>query len=240
MFSPAIQAFLRTSRIRAGTTSGPVLGWRIHPAFPVVCRTGFLAIPARAAFERVMACTTQISREASTFNFAAAPYGLFYFGSAPPLLATPFITRASGQNLGQRFPIPLPPVGTSPKNPDSNINWTQFEPISGEIDPQLNEKTPYAEHLTFSIQRQFASATLLSLSYVGTFGHHLLVNVDNNPGNPALCLGLSQPSRVMPGTSTFGPFGENGVYYPVTGGVVDSTRGPFGPLYAGNGYYFVR
>src|SRR5204863_203187 len=36
---------------------------------------------------------------ANTFNFAAAPYSLFYFSSAPPLFATPFITRASGINL---------------------------------------------------------------------------------------------------------------------------------------------
>jgi hypothetical protein len=177
---------------------------------------------------------------AATFNFAAPPYGLFYFSSAPPLLATPFITRASGQNLGQRFPIPTPPAGTSPSNPDSNINWTQFEPISGEIDPQVNEKTPYAEHVSFSIQRQFATATLLSLSYVGTFGRHLLVNVDNNPGNPALCLSVSQQSQVVSGTSTCGPFGENGVYHPVTGGIINSTRGPFGPLYGGNGYYLDR
>ena len=177
---------------------------------------------------------------AATFNFAAAPYGLFYFSSAPPLFATPFITRASGQDLGQRFPVPPLPAGISPSNPDPNINWAQFEPISGEVNPTVNDKSPYGEHVTFSIQRQFASATLLSTTYVGTFGHHLLVNVDNNPGDAALCLSLSQPSQVKPGTSACGPYGENGVYYPVGGGVVNSTRGPFGPLFAGNGYYLNR
>jgi hypothetical protein len=177
---------------------------------------------------------------AATFNFAAAPYGLFYFSSAPPMFANPFITRASGQNLGQRFPVPPLPAGISPSNPDPNINWAQFEPISGEVDPTVDDKSPYSEHVTFSIQRQFATATLLSMSYVGTFGHHLLVNVDNNPGNPALCLSVSQPSEVVAGTSTCGPFGENGTYYPIGGGVINSTRAPFGPLYEGNGYYLDR
>jgi hypothetical protein len=165
---------------------------------------------------------------ANTFNFAAAPYGLFYFSSAPPLFDTPFITRASGQNLGQRFPVP-------PLTSGANVDWTQFEPLSGR-NPLIDSPSPYAQHLTFSIQREITENTLLSLSYVGTFGHHLVVNADANPGNAALCLGLSDPSEVMPGTATCGPFGENGIYYPVGGGVVNSTRAPFGAAFAGVGH----
>ncbi|HEX5481401.1 MAG TPA: TonB-dependent receptor, partial [Terriglobia bacterium] len=168
----------------------------------------------------------------ATFNFAAPPYGLFYSSPAPPLFDQPFVTRASGQNLGQRFPVPtLDP---------NNINWAQFEPISGNRNPLPESKSPYGEHVDFSIQRQFSANTLLSLSYVGSFGHHLLVNVDSNPGNPALCLSVSQLSQVMPGTPTCGPFGENGVYYPITGGVINGTRGPFGPEFGGNGYFLDR
>jgi hypothetical protein len=40
----------------------------------------------------------------------------------------------------------------------------------------------------------------------------------------------------MPGTATCGPNGENGVYYPITGGVVNGTRAPFGNAFGGNGY----
>ena len=166
---------------------------------------------------------------ANTFNFAAAPYSLFYFSSAPPLFATPFITRASGQNLGQRFPIP--PVTSS-----SNIDWSQFLPFGGNRAPLIDSPTPYAEHVNFSIQRQLESSTLLTLAYVGTFGHHLILNADNNPGDPALCLSVSQPSQVMPGTPTCGPFGEDQNYYPATGGVIQHTRPLWGPNYAGNGY----
>jgi hypothetical protein len=165
---------------------------------------------------------------ANTFNFAAAPYALFYFSSAPPLFTTPFITRASGQNLGQRFPIPA-------LTSSSIIDWSQFEPIGGNRNPLPDSPTPYTEHVDFSIERQITANTLLSMSYVGTFGHHLILNADQNPGNAALCLSVSQPSQVMPGTATCGPFGENGVYHPLTGGVINSTRAPFGPIFAGNG-----
>ncbi|MGH9351533.1 MAG: TonB-dependent receptor, partial [Terriglobia bacterium] len=179
-------------------------------------------------------------RSATIFNLASPPYAFFYGSSAPPLFTQPFITRASGQNLGQRFPIPLPPNNLSPSNPDTNVNWAQFLPISGLRDPLPNSKSPYSQHVEFSIQRQFTSNTLLTLAFAGSYGRHLVVMVNNNPGNPALCLSLSKASEVMPGTPTCGPFGENGVYYPVGGGVVNSTRNPFGPNYATNDYLLDR
>jgi hypothetical protein len=41
----------------------------------------------------------------------------------------------------------------------------------------------------------------------------------------------------MPGTSTCGPFGENGVYYPVGGGVINGTRAPFGPNFGSDAWF---
>ncbi len=46
---------------------------------------------------------------------ANAPYGTTYTSPAPPLFATPFVTAASGQNLGQTFPVALAPLNTSAK-----------------------------------------------------------------------------------------------------------------------------
>jgi hypothetical protein len=54
------------------------------------------------------------------------------------------------------------------------------------------------------------------------------VLIESNPGNPALCLSLSQPSEVQPGTLTCGANGEDTVYYPIAGGQVNGTRGPLG------------
>jgi Carboxypeptidase regulatory-like domain len=164
----------------------------------------------------------------NTFNFASAPYSLFYESPAPPLFAQPFIDRASGNVRIQ--PFPLPPV-----TDDKNLDWSRFEPTGGKRNPLIHSPSPYEEHIDLSLERALTSNTLLSISYVGTFGHHLTVNADNNPGDPALCLSVSQPSQVTDGI-TCGPFGENGVYHPVGGGVIDGTRGPFGPLYQGNGW----
>ncbi|MGB6077736.1 MAG: carboxypeptidase regulatory-like domain-containing protein, partial [Candidatus Acidiferrales bacterium] len=59
---------------------------------------------------------------------ANAPYGTTYTSPAPPLFATPFITAASGQNLGQYFPVTLAPLDSSASHPDPNIIWAHFEP----------------------------------------------------------------------------------------------------------------
>jgi hypothetical protein len=56
---------------------------------------------------------------------------------------------------------------------------------------------------------------------------HLLAVHSVSPGNPALCLSLSQPQDVMPGTPTCGPFGENTEYTRADGTVVNGTRSPY-------------
>ena len=89
---------------------------------------------------------------------------------------------------------------------------------------------PYNENYFFSIERQLGANTLLSLSYVGSQAHHLLVVYSANPGNPALCLALSQPSAVAPGTPTCGPFAENTAYITASGQIVNGTRTALGRL----------
>jgi hypothetical protein len=166
-----------------------------------------------------------------------APFGNFWVSPVPPLFASPFIDRGAGTNEGQRFPVPLPPLNVGPKNPDSAINWAIFEPISSSPTAYLHNRVPYAEEYEFSIQRQFGLATLLSLSYVGSQGHRLIASLEANPGNPALCLSVSQASQVMPGKPTCGPFGENGTYFPVSGGVINGTRAPFGPAFGSDDWF---
>ena len=167
---------------------------------------------------------------------ANPPYGYDYTSLAPPLFATPFVTAASGQNIGQPFPLSFPPFGASPSNPNSNLDWSQYLPITG-VPPSSTEMCrPYAESYMLSLEREIAANTLLSVSYVGTQAHHLLVLISANPGNPALCLSLSQPDQVMPGTATCGPFGESGVYTTPSGQVIQGTSGPFSSQFAGVTY----
>ncbi|MGO8718575.1 MAG: TonB-dependent receptor domain-containing protein, partial [Acidobacteriaceae bacterium] len=46
-----------------------------------------------------------------------APYGLFYASPGPPLLASPYVTRQTGQVQPNAFPFVFPPTNVSPKNP---------------------------------------------------------------------------------------------------------------------------
>ncbi len=163
---------------------------------------------------------------------ANPPYGYDYTSLAPPLFATPFITAASGASVGQRFPEPIPAFGASANNPNTSVNWPQYLPITGVPSFFHQNVTPYSESYTLSIQRELARNTVLSASYVGTQAHHLLVLISANPGNPALCLNLSQPQDVMPGTATCGPFGESGTYVTRSGQTINGTRGPFSSQFA--------
>ena len=142
-----------------------------------------------------------------------APYGIYY--AAPPntQLATPFYDRATGNNEGQKFPFTFPPGNVSPKNPDTNFNWAQAEPISGSDYLNPHDKIPNVQEFELSLQRQLGSSTVLSVSYVGSVGRHLLTFEDANPGNPALCweLDTQNPLNIVSSTSpsSCGPFGED-------------------------------
>jgi len=165
-----------------------------------------------------------------------APYGFTYTSPAPPLFSTPFIDSATGNSEGQRFPAQLAPLNVSRNNPDRTIDFSQFEPISAIPGYSPTNTIPYTEEYVLSLQRQIGSNTLVNVSYVGNQAHHLLVLEAANPGDAALCLSLSQPSEVAPGTATCGPFGENTVYVSAAGQVVNGTRGPFGPDFGSISY----
>ncbi len=165
-----------------------------------------------------------------------APYGYTYSSSSPPLLTTPFVDASTGHVEGQRFPSQLAPLNVSPSNPDPNVNYSLFEPLSAIPGYKPTDTTPYTEEYMLSAQRQMGSNTLFSISYVGNQAHHLLVLEAANPGNPALCLSLSQPDEVAPNTSTCGPFGENNVYTTASGQTINGTRAPLGPDFGSVSY----
>ena len=68
----------------------------------------------------------------------------------------------------------MPPLNISQKNPDTSINWAHSFPLSSSPAFFHDNRLPYAEHYNFSLQRQFGSATIISVSYVGTQAHRLL------------------------------------------------------------------
>ena len=165
------------------------------------------------------------------------PYGLTYTSPESPIMETPFIGALSGTQYLQQFPVHVPSYNVSPKNPDNGVDWSRYYPISGAGSVYYKNKTGYALQDNLSIDRQIGENTLLSIGYIGSLGRHLLTVHSANPGNPALCLSLSQPSEVAPGSPTCGPFEENLVFTRKDGTVVTGTRGPFPNQIGTDAYY---
>jgi hypothetical protein len=165
---------------------------------------------------------------------ANAPYGSTYTSPAPPQFANPFITAATGQNLGQAFPLQLAPLGSSASHPDAATDFSQFEPISGLPNYLSTNRIPYTEEYMLSIQRELGADTVISVNYVGNQGHRLLVLEEANPGDPSLCLFLSNPANLAPGQIPCGPFGEDTIYKSSSGQVFNGTRGPLGSNFGSN------
>jgi hypothetical protein len=188
----------------------------------------------RAGFGRFFTAIEGLTVAYPTGN---PPYGLTYVSPEPPLFAAPFVGAQTGNVYPQQFPVNVPPYNVSDQNPDPNINWSRYTPVNGAVSYFHGNRTPYSENYFFSIERQLGKNTLFSTSYIGSQGHHLLVLLQANPGNPATCLSVSQPSEVMPGTPVCGPFGENAVYTSRSGQVINGTRQPFGNKFGSNAWF---
>jgi Carboxypeptidase regulatory-like domain/TonB dependent receptor-like, beta-barrel len=160
--------------------------------------------------------------------YGVPPYGYNYLSPAPPLFGTPFITAADGTDNGQRFPQQFPPLNASTSTPVTNIDFSKFLPVNADPYFGSTNKTPYSGNFMVSMQHELAPNMVVTASYVGTRGHNMLVLQQTNPGDPALCLSVSQRSQVAPGSATCGPFGENGVYTRADGTVINGTRTALG------------
>jgi hypothetical protein len=164
------------------------------------------------------------------------PYGLSYTSPAPPIFATPFISAADGSVHVQPFPLAFPPLNASVHHPNANVDFSPYLPQAGMTTPFRGNTYPYSDNYFVSLERQLGMNTLLSLAYVGSQSHHLLLVYSANPGNPALCLALSNPSAVAPGSPTCGPFAEDATYITAAGKVVNGTRGPFGSNFSNDDF----
>jgi len=111
-----------------------------------------------------------------------------------------------------------------------NIDWSIFFPIASSPGYKTDNVLPYAEHLNFSLQRQITGATVLTLAYVGTAGHHLFSHYEANPGNAALCMSL-RGSGVKAGTTQCGRNLEDSTFTLPNGAQIVGTRSPLGSTY---------
>jgi Carboxypeptidase regulatory-like domain len=126
-----------------------------------------------------------------------APWGLYWASPQPTEFASPYITRANGVSQGQHFPFTFP----SGAGPFPNFLFGSLMPLY--VPGYYNKnKTQMAEHFNLTIQRQLDRATVLTVGYVGTAGHHIQRSIPLLWGNAALCQSLTG----------CGPGGEGGVY----------------------------
>ena len=163
--------------------------------------------------------------------YAVPPFGYNYLTPEPPLFATPFINAADGGQNTNPFPLTFPPHNVSASNPDTTFNWQRVIPIAADPYFYYRNAVPYTENYMLSFERQITTSTLLTMSYVGNEGHHILAVVSTNPSNQALCLSLSQASEVAPNSPTCGPFSEDAVITSRSGQVYHATRVGLGPNY---------
>ena len=155
------------------------------------------------------------------------PYGVTQTLPAPTLFDQPFVEAANGESLGQRFPLQSVPFGATPQYPVTTVNWANFEPLTGIPAFAKNNVTPYSENYSVAVEQQLGDHTTATLAYVGTQAHHLLVIQEVNPGDPALCLALSQQNEVAAGSATCGPFNESSTFTATNGTVYPGTRRAF-------------
>jgi len=133
------------------------------------------------------------------------PFGLFYVSPVPVYLEQPYESRAGAANFpGQRFPFTIP-------RPGATGIWDQYLPIATAPTYRTDNKLPYSEQFNLTIQRELARSAVLTVGYVGSRGHHLLNEIELNPGNAATCQAL-QPS-VVPAGQGCGQYGEDTIYY---------------------------
>jgi hypothetical protein len=177
--------------------------------------------------------------EGATLSFATgdSPWGLTYVSTEPPLFEKPFIGAQRGAQYAQPFPVAAVPYSASPKQP-YHVDWPQYVPINGVDSYYYKNRTPYSENYYLALQRQVTSKLVLTVNHTGSEGHHLITLLSANPGNPALCLSVSQTSQVVPGSPTCGPFGENEIYTKNDGTVINGTRAPFGNAIGSTAYFY--
>jgi hypothetical protein len=164
------------------------------------------------------------------------PYGLSYTSPSAPIFAEPFRAADDGSVHVNPFPLTVPPYGITQQKPFTTVDYSPFLPQAGMTAPPPSNTYPYSENYFLSIERGLGANTVLSLSYVGSQAHHLIVVYSANPGNPALCLALSDPTALAPGEKPCGPGGEDSDYVTASGKTIHGTRGPLGSNFANDDY----
>ena len=202
---------------------GPRIGIAYSPGFSDGVLGKIFGGPGKSSIRAAFGLYyTSIEDLSLFYEVADAPFGLYWATPQSVLFEEPFKLRTSGQSLGQRFPYTLPIPG-APAN--KTLDFSVFEPFTFYPGYDIHNRLPYAEHFNVNFQRQLTNSTVLTLAYVGTEGHHLITQLESNPGDAALCQQLAAEGAVDTSTGgTCGPNTENDTFQRPDGSFVFSTR----------------
>ena len=174
-------------------------------------------------------------------NLSAPPYqlldsGISDVGGVPSLIAPFTDVRCIDQHgnaisscapsgpqgptpasIPNKYPFTAPAAGSS-------VNFGFYEPMSlNVIDPHFG--VPYVENFNLTVERELPGQLFLSVGYVGSAGHHLVMYHELNPAiDPQACLSnagseagcssipllqyLLYPQNFQYNSDTFGSIGE--------------------------------
>lgn len=144
------------------------------------------------------------------------------------LFTAPFVSQFGGP--GNLTIAPNPFNGILTPKPGTPVDWSSFRPILlfGELQPNL--RAQYTTQYNLGIQREIAKDLVLSVGYVGSQGHRLLVTRDLNYGNPQTCLDLQAMSNTYTDVNlACGPyFADAPFFIPTTEGSTPTVAPPGG------------
>jgi len=202
---------------------GPRLGLAYSPGFSDGALGKIFGGPGKTSIRAAFGLYYTSVEDLNLFyEVADAPFGLYWTSPVSVMFDQPFLIRATGQSLGQRFPFTAPVPGAAS---NQTLDFSVYEPFNFFPGYDVHNRLPYAEHFNLSIQRELSKSTVLTVAYVGTEGHHLITQQEANPGDAVLCQQLTAQGAfdTTAGTQGCGPGNENHVFQLPSGNFVYST-----------------
>ncbi len=147
---------------------GPRLGLAYSPGFSDGVLGKIFGGPGKSSIRAAYGLYYTSVEDLNLFyEVADAPFGLYWTSPVSVMFDQPFVVRATGQSLGQRFPFTAPVPGSLS---NKTLDFSVYEPFNFFPGYDIHNKLPYAEHFNLSIQRELGKSTVLTLAYVGTRG----------------------------------------------------------------------
>jgi len=183
----------------------PRLGLAYSPGFSSGVAGKIFGGPGKSSLRASFGIFHTVFEEGS-FSWATGdnPWSIWDYLPSPVYLEAPWRSRYDGSDITPPFPYVMP-------SKHSNFSFLNFSPVTGITTVKTDNVLPYAEHYNLTFQRALGTSTTLTVAYIGTEGHHLLGQIEANPGSPSKCLQIAALAAAA-GVPGCGPYGEDEIY----------------------------